>query len=345
MTIPPGGRGQAGAWATGNAPFPAGHEFNAVRLGGIIKVWYAENTNHHVAPRALLTGHGMTRIEVEIEMKVRNTTVFKRTEPSGAKGPPAGTTRSWFFVGLLVLLNALSVPGAGATDDFSALVDTLERAVVRSDAETLIRCRRDLERDSQNRAVDASLRRYTAAYVIWRISDLSDEKERERLLEEAEGILVDLVRRHPEHAEALALLGSVYGAQIGGAWSGMTLGPKAGEALDRAGRIAPNNPRVALQQGISAFFRPRMFGGGLELAAEKLRLAEALFEKEPASKSWPDWGRIDVYAWLGQVLVETGEYRAAAAAYEKGLSLEPDHAWIKNELLPMLERSGRRDGG
>ncbi len=245
--------------------------------------------------------------------------------------------RSWLLIGFLILTILVSASESKAANDFSAFVDELERAVVLGDAEKLNHFRQELESDSQSGGVDAGLRHYTLAYVIWRLVDLLDEKEGARLLKQAEGVLEALILKDPDNAEALALLGSVYGRQINNAWKGMRLGPKASETLDRAEKISPNNPRVILQQAISAFHTPRLFGGGLELAKEKLRRAEELFEREPALKPWPDWGRIDVYVWLGQALAETGDDMGARTAYQRGLSLEPHHAWIRNELLPTLE--------
>ncbi len=280
-----------------------------------------------------------------IEMSALMTSGVKRRRQLTALNLPANAK----WIGLLIVFLILSTSTMAlaskpkATNDFSAFVDELERAVVRGDAEKLVHYRQELESDSKNWGVDAALRQYTLAYVSWRISDLLEDKEGDRILKQAEGILAALIRKNPDNAEALALLGSVYGSQISSAWKGMRLGPKAGEALDRAEKVSPNNPRVVLQQAISAFYTPKMFGGGLELAEEKLRRAEELFEKEPALKPWPDWGRVDVYVWLGQVLAKTGDYKGAGTAYEKGLSLEPHHAWILNELLPALEKSKLRD--
>jgi len=247
------------------------------------------------------------------------------------------TKRFRSFVGFLILTILVSAQRLEAAGDFPALVKDLERAVVLGDVGKLVHYRQELEGASKEWGVDEGLRQYTLAYVSWRLVPLVNEKEGGRTLNQAEEILSGLVRKDPDNAEALALLGSVYGNQITNAWKGMRLGPKASKALEQAESISPDNPRVILQQAISAFHTPSLFGGGLEAAEEKLRHAEALFEREPASKSWPDWGRIDVYVWLGQVLVKTGDHKGARTAYEKGLSLEPDHAWIRNKLLPALE--------
>ena len=222
---------------------------------------------------------------------------------------------------------------SAAPADLEVITAQVERAVTTSDVDYL----RELEAQLHG---DDPTERYTRAYVHWRMSyavgpDRRDEHDEH--LKQARAILEDLVENDPDHAEAQALLGSVIGGQITNVFKGMMLGPKSSSALDRASQLAPDSPRVALLQGISAVFTPGMFGGGLDKAEEKLREAEALFAKESPSKPWPFWGRADVQAWLGQVLAKNGDLDGARAAYEKGLAMEPDHSWIRNVLLPQLD--------
>lgn len=229
---------------------------------------------------------------------------------------------------------------AGSSSGFASLLEQIERAVNQGLSQKLLEYGRELEGYSQDSAVSKFLCPYSRAYVDWRLSLVlkGRGKDEKRLLKEAQSTLEALVEKDPDNAEALALLGSVYGARIGGFWQGITLGPKSGKALDRAEELAPDNPRVALQQGISAIFTPGLFGGGLDKAEKKLREAEKLFELESPEKPWPNWGRVDVQAWLGQVLAKKGDRSGARAALEKGLSLQPDHWWIRNVLLPALDK-------
>ena len=94
---------------------------------------------------------------------------------------------------------------------------------------------------------------------------------------------------------------------------------------------------MALQRGISAYFSPKSFGGGLERAENDMRHALDLFARQPADEPWPNWGHVDAYAWLGKVLAENGDTAGARQAYQQGLVLEPDHRWIRQVLLPELD--------
>jgi len=239
-----------------------------------------------------------------------------------------------------VLLLATAPPEASSAVD--ELVSRIDRAVATSDGASLAQARRDLERFADEGAIDPDLARYTLAYIDWRAGGTLPHKDKKRkgLLRNAESTLRTLVEDDPSNAEAYALLGTVIGDQITGGWKGMTLGPKASKALKRASELEPDNPRVVLQSGISAFFTPKTFGGGIEKAEENLRRAQQLFADEPATKPWPNWGRVDVYAWLGQVLAKQGDLEGAREVYRKGLEIDPEHRWIRETLLPAVSETG-----
>jgi cytochrome c-type biogenesis protein CcmH/NrfG len=185
------------------------------------------------------------------------------------------------------------------------------------------------------------LRAYTLAYVNSRLSPILPESrkgERSRLLQDAQAALQASLRRNPGDAESHALLGSIYGAQISlSPLKAITLGPRVAAAFAEAERLAPANPRVPLQKGISLLFVPRAFGGGPESAEKELRRAEALFAQEPAAKTWPNWGRLDVLAWLGQVRARQGDPAGARTFYRQALALDPGYVWA-SLLLDQLDR-------
>jgi hypothetical protein len=180
--------------------------------------------------------------------------------------------------------------------------ERIERAVEDGEAGDLLEIRAELQRlvESLGDRTAPSVR-YNLAYVTWRICVKMpdrEKKERKRLLKEAQEQLDLVLVSRPEDAEAHALRGSVIGGRIDGPFSGMSLGSKARKSLDRALELDPTNPRVALQMGISYFYTPKAFGGGLEKARGQFERAQRLFEEEPADHPWPNWGRDDVIDWL-----------------------------------------------
>ncbi len=183
---------------------------------------------------------------------------------------------------------------------------------------------------------------YLWSYTGWRLSQRlgGEKKRRKQLLKSVQAELEALVERQPGDAEALALLGSVLGDRIDGMMSGIRLGGRASELLERAYDLAPRNPRVALQRGVGFANAPKAFGGGKEKAEQELRRAVELFAVQPAAQPWPHWGYRDAMARLGQVLVELGRTEEARQLYQQALQREPGFAWIRDELLPALNGAG-----
>jgi hypothetical protein len=246
-----------------------------------------------------------------------------------------------------VMMVSLVVPTAGAqtdatTNEWPQLTARLEGAVLRGQSNELRSIRADLLRRAQNPSSSADLVQYAIAYVGWRMATLPDVPEREQgdLLDDGVSRMQGLVTKDGKNAEAHALLGSIYGLQIGRApMKGMILGPRANGALDRAAKEAPANPRVVLVQGISAFNTPALFGGGTDKAERLLRRSIELFASESPSKTWPNWGRFDAHAWLGQTLLSKGDRAGARAEYDKAQAIAPDSAWLRYVLIPALERT------
>ena len=146
---------------------------------------------------------------------------------------------------------------------------------------------------------------------------------------------------NPQAAEAYALLSSAYGRQIGlNPIKGMVLGRRAEQALKKAAQLAPDNPRVVLYTAIRDFNTPGMFGGSKEKGLQGFQRAAELFARqEPTDPIHPVWGHSRTYAWLGLAYQDRGELAPARAAFAKALAINPDFSWVKDVLLPELEKA------
>lgn len=153
--------------------------------------------------------------------------------------------------------------------------------------------------------------------------------------------LKKVIEINPQAAEAYALLSSAYGRQIGlKPIKGMVLGRRAEQALKRAAQLAPDNPRVVLCTAIRDFNIPGMFGGSKEKGLQGFQRAAELFaQKEPTDPIHPVWGHSRTYAWLGLAYQDRGDLALARAAFAKALAINPDFSWVKNVLLPELEKA------
>ena len=142
--------------------------------------------------------------------------------------------------------------------------------------------------------------RYLLAYANWRLlgtNPAPDDDERDALTDEAESMRRANLDAHDGAAEALAVLGAVYGMKIGSSiWRGMTLDRRASRAFDEARAIDERNPRFLLLKGMDVCHRPARFGGGLDRAERWFRSAVAFFAAQPHDALWPSWGRLDAHA-------------------------------------------------
>jgi tetratricopeptide (TPR) repeat protein len=189
-----------------------------------------------------------------------------------------------------------------------------------------------------------ALAHYYAALANFRmINQLpeDDEEQREQVIKDAVSHLKRATDAAPKMADAWALLSGCYGQMMGmNPMQGMSLGPKANEAMKKAKKHEPNNPRVWIIDGTSDFYTPSMFGGDKEQALKKFKKAARLAEKESVRDPlMPDWGHAEAYTWIGVTHMNAERYTEARAAFKKALDLNPDFGWVKHVLLPKAERS------
>ena len=71
----------------------------------------------------------------------------------------------------------------------------------------------------------------------------------------------------------------------------MTYGQAAGEALQKAIKLDPNNPRLYYLQGMSLFGTPEQFGGGKDKAKPVFEKAVQLYKEQKPKPLYPDWGQ------------------------------------------------------
>jgi tetratricopeptide (TPR) repeat protein len=125
--------------------------------------------------------------------------------------------------------------------------------------------------------------------------------------EGAQYVLEEVVKEHPESAEAHYLLGAAYGieAQSAGRFRQMRLAGKIKSQFERAVELDPSH--FGAREGLIQFHlqAPRVAGGREEVAQEH---AEAMMQIDP-QRGWP---------FLGAVLAARDNLGDAAAVYRDG---------------------------
>jgi len=180
---------------------------------------------------------------------------------------------------------------------------------------------------------------YYAAYGRLRQSAIAgdDKRSARNYLEQCIEELEALLERRPDIARARALYASCLGASANYyVLRAATRGIAAGREIDAARKLAPDDPWVVFQDGISDFMMPAMFGGNRERALAKLKRAEQLMvASRPPDSTRPVFGEADVWLYIGRIYLSTDREDLARDAWEKALSLAPDSTDVREELAKL----------
>ena len=118
----------------------------------------------------------------------------------------------------------------------------------------------------------------------------------------------------------------------------MLRGSRMTAEIDKAIKLDPDNPRVALQKGINEFYTPPAFGGGIRQAQASFERAIALFARYDPQPLFPAWGHAEAWAWLGRTYARSGDRSKARDAYEAALRIDSTYTWVSRVLKPALDR-------
>lgn len=225
-------------------------------------------------------------------------------------------------------------PGRPSIDLAEAM---LMDAGIRSDVEGLRLARTRLASFCKDKRVAARAHRGCAlASVLLAMSGSTEQKDRrvavddavehadKAMKESADGDTVavwvmtrwPLMRRDPQQAAALAM--------------------EAVRKLTKASESEPDNPRVALVQGMMAGGAPgaKIDAGIVSTFARAIEL----FDNEPRS-GLADWWYVNALAWMGQMQMtrDDADVDAARELFHRALKLRPDYAMVRDYFLPQTE--------
>jgi tetratricopeptide (TPR) repeat protein len=151
--------------------------------------------------------------------------------------------------------------------------------------------------------------------------ELHDKKAGQQAAERGIKAGEKAVSLKPDSAEYYRILGTLYGQAIVDIPSGLSYGPKAKEAINKAVEKAPKSAAVYIARGVGNFYLPAMLGGGAKPAIDDFRKA---IELDPKSA--------EAYLWLGVSLHRDNREAEARQAFAKSLQLNPRRVWTKQQL-------------
>ena len=240
----------------------------------------------------------------------------------------------------IALLGLSGFAFAQSTNELEKWKDALRIAVDSTQLEEVIKLE-DRFRSVPDDHPRVAYARYYAGLANYRLNTIFQtlsKDRRKKHLNEAAKMLEAAVETKPDFPDAQALLASVYGIKASGFFSGMKYGPMSQNAMEKALKQGPENPRVRMLNGVGLLNKPSMVGGSVTGAIEEFKRAAELFTVyDTENPLLPEWGHAENYAWLGQAYKENGEPEKAREAYEQALEINPDYGWVVKELMPELE--------
>ena len=203
--------------------------------------------------------------------------------------------RDTFFFILAFCLFALTAQAQTPNDKF---VKAMEKALSGMDtlktAEQWQTASNNFERIAQKEPKEWLAAYYVAFSQTMIFNMGKDPSKNEALVKKADEYITKADTLSPNNSEIYVLKSMVSGLYIrlNPMVNGMKYGPVASMQLEKAKLLDAENPRIYMQQGITAYFTPAQWGGDKEKGKALMETAAAKFETfKPASSIHPNWGK------------------------------------------------------
>jgi tetratricopeptide (TPR) repeat protein len=151
--------------------------------------------------------------------------------------------------------------------------------------------------------------------------ELRDRKAGRQVAEQGMKFAERTIALKPENAEYYRLLGTLYGQAVTDLMSGLSYGPKAKDAINKAVEKAPKVSMMYVARGVGNYYVPAQLGGGAKLSIPDFQKA---IELDPRNA--------EAYLWLGLSLRKENRDAEARQAFAKSLELNPNRVWAKQQL-------------
>ena len=169
---------------------------------------------------------------------------------------------------------------------------------------------------------DAQYRLALAASYLAEVAiEQHDRKQGRQAAEQGIKAAEKAISLKPEVAEYYRVLATLCGQAITDVLSGLSYGPRARDAVDRAIEKAPKSSSVYVARGVGSYYLPAQLGGGAKQAIADFQKA---LELDPKNA--------EAYLWLGLSLRKENRDAEARQAFTKSLALNPNRVWARQQL-------------
>jgi len=169
----------------------------------------------------------------------------------------------------------------------------------------------------------------------------NDQKDKaELVLAKYEKRVDDMLEKFPENANYYAFKAAAYGFKIVlSPWKAPVYSFYHQSHVDKGIKYRKNEILPLIEQANSYYFRPSFIGGNKKKALELYQKANSLLTLQNNCS----WVYLSNSAWLGQVYTKMEYPEKAKQLYLKLLEQHPNFLYVKDELLPQLERGEFND--
>ena len=238
----------------------------------------------------------------------------------------------------MLFLGSIAGLPAWAADNLLPYRDRIEQGYNARDTQAIETAVAELIR-AGSASNQEDLATYYTAFARLRQSAIpgTDKVQARDYLEQCIDELEPLLERRSDYAQARALYASCLGASSNYyVLRAATRGVAAGREMSAALKLAPDNPWVVFQAGVSDLLTPALFGGSATRALKKLQSADQLFiASRPAGSTDPIFGEAETWLYMGRAYLAEGDKVKAREALATSLKLAPESADARDELAQL----------
>lgn len=183
---------------------------------------------------------------------------------------------------------------------------------------------------------------YLYGYIGWCIGN-ERKPEARRYLDIAEKMAMELEQKKLNLSLVNAYQGAFNGYNIALApYKVIFFGSRSIKHVEKAIQLDKKNYFGYIQMGNIEFYKPPRFGGDKYKSINYYGQAKTIIEND-YFKSKNDWNYLNILVSIAKSYTALGKYEEAKKYYEATLKIEPQFTWVKNNLLPELNKK-MKDG-